>query len=358
MRIIDLHARWPQQYAADLAGPESELARRIGPRLSQLAGYLSGTAAAFLVCGPGVGNWPAGAGCWRRLGETLRLVEAEFSGRLLLGPGDVQRWRAEPKPPLCWGMLAVEGLGQVLGGEADLDRIHRLFQRGVRAFALAGWETDGAGFWAANSSKIVLSDLGQRCLATLVELGPPAGEVGPCPLLDLAGLDQKAISAVLDWIEADPSRGGRLILFRSRGGWDPIDSDSERPIRCLPAWMERVWRLGGVIGLTPGAAGLETPAQALQAILDVGPRSFQGRPGWECIGIGTSFPEVERPAPGLETAGRIAGWLQSALEPAAARAVAWGNARRLIERAAGVFNDDAQSERKGTQLQGEGERTP
>ena len=109
MRLIDLHCNWALQYARESSQYDPQSYADIPDRLGQLDGYLMGTRAAVLACGRRAGDWADQPQPWQALGEMLARYEAEFPGRLIHGPEDVERMHSEPADGLCWGVLAVEG---------------------------------------------------------------------------------------------------------------------------------------------------------------------------------------------------------------------------------------------------------
>ena len=59
MRLIDLHCNWAIQYACESTQYDPALYADVPGALSQVDGYLSGVAAAVLVCGRRSGDWAA-----------------------------------------------------------------------------------------------------------------------------------------------------------------------------------------------------------------------------------------------------------------------------------------------------------
>ena len=114
-------------------------------RLDQVDGYLTGTGIAVLTCGRRAGDWTQQPDAWKTLGEMIARYEAEFSGRLLIGPDDVTRWSAEPPDGIGWGILGIEGFDALVRASDDLDRLPGLFRRGVRVFQLVETEASALG---------------------------------------------------------------------------------------------------------------------------------------------------------------------------------------------------------------------
>jgi membrane dipeptidase len=151
MRLINLHCNWIWQYAPETTLFDPSLFPEIPQRLPQLDGYLTGTAAAVLACARPGADWERQPDPWPALNDLLVRYEAEFAGRLLMGPADVAHSRAEPVDGLCWGTLAVSGFDWLVRGPADLDRLPALFERGVRVFQ----PTEGAKSRLAGSGDTI-----------------------------------------------------------------------------------------------------------------------------------------------------------------------------------------------------------
>lgn len=300
MRLIDLRCDWALQYAAESTHYDPADYAEIPPRVPRLDGYLTGTSLAVLACRRTPADWARRADPWRDLAEMIARHEAEFPGRLLARPDDVARWREEPRGGLCWGVLAVAGLDALLGSTADLDRLAALFARGVRIF------------------EAVPGDLGRPYLERLLALAPE-GE-GPRPALDLAGLDEPAVAAALDWFEADPARVARLPLLHSAVG-------PETP----PDIARRLRALGATLGVrpTPTAEAFRATIESLAAL------PFRGRVGFEGIGAATDYLRLDETAPELSDVAGLSAWIAANFPEDAARALTFGNARRFLSATAG-----------------------
>ena len=233
--------------------------------------------------------------------------EAEFCGRLLLGPDDVERWQAEPPDGLCWGVLGIEGFDFLIREPGDLDHLPGLFERGVRVFQLVQSGSTALGGAAIAGDDRGLGDLGRAFLETLYALAPAAGETGPRPVVDLANLNGQTTADVLAWFEADGSRPERLILMRPAARSIPTIVTVIRDQVCTN--LARLRALGGVIGLSVASSDFQTTEELKAGIERAAAIPFQGRPGYAGIGIGTSFPGLGQPIPGLENVSRIAEWL-------------------------------------------------
>src|SRR5512135_515613 len=214
MRLIDLHTDWLLQYAPETTIFDPALCARISGRLGQAEGYLQGTWAAVLSCYRSADDWARQPDPWAALGALLTRIEAEFPGRLLIGPADVARWHDDPEG-LCWGLIGIEGFDALVRGPGDLDRLPRLFERGARLFQPSYGPTGVLAGSSAEGDDRGLTDLGRAFLETLADLADDDG--GARPLLDLAHLNPKAAGAVLSWFEADAGRSRRLLPVYSHG---------------------------------------------------------------------------------------------------------------------------------------------
>jgi membrane dipeptidase len=335
MRLIDLHCNWALQYARESSQYDPGFYEGITGRLGQLDGYLMGTRATVLTCGRRAEDWAVQAEPWQVLGEMIARYEAEFPGRLLHGPDDVARWDAEPEDGLCWGVLGVEGFDVLVRKAGDLDRLAGLFARGVRVFQLVETGASPLGGSAAPGDDRGLTDLGRLFLERLLDLSPAGGAAGPRPAVDLADLNGRTTADVLDWFEAEPARRERLLLVRSHG---PIDRGGQGPSSGLAGSnLGRLRALGGDIGLGVGATDFASAEDLRSAIESVASTPFDGRAGYEGIGVGTDFLNTEPPLPGCHTVDHICGWLSASFGADAAEAISSGNARGLLLRAAGFM---------------------
>ena len=91
VRLIDLHCNWLRQYARETTTFDPAAHAAIPERLAQLTGYMTATSAAVLASARTAADWEAQPDPWRSLGELIARNEAEFSGRLLIGPADFTR---------------------------------------------------------------------------------------------------------------------------------------------------------------------------------------------------------------------------------------------------------------------------
>jgi membrane dipeptidase len=254
--------------------------------------------------------------------------EAEFAGRLLIGADDVQRWAAEPPGGICWGLLGVEGFDCLIRQRADLDRLASLFHRGVRVFQLVETGSSALGGAAAPGDDRGLTDLGRDFLAFLWDLAPPAGQPSPRPVIDLAHLNAPSTTDVLDWFEADASHRERLPLIRSHGG-----------ASLSPQVLTRLRAVGAIIGLSVGPPYVCSAAELRRGIDFAASIPFDGRAGFEGLGIGTDALNLTISLERLENVARIIAWLEESFDPAARNLIAHGNARKLLERVFGTGLD-------------------
>jgi membrane dipeptidase len=334
MRLIDLHCNWALQYAGESSQYEPRLYAEISGRLGQVDGYLMGTRASVLTGGRRAEDWAAREDPWEALGDMIARYEAEFPGRLLHGPEDVARWEAEPADGLCWGVLGVEGFDALIRKVGDLDHLADLLTRGVRVFQLIETGASRLGGAAAPGDDRGLTDLGRHFLDGLLDLAPAKGAAGPRPAVDLADMNGPTTADVLTWFEDDPARRERLLLVRSHGSIERPDRPAVTGLTASN--LGRLRALGGLIGLGVGMADFPSAEEFRAAIEAVAAEPFEGRAGYEGIGVGTDYPNVDRPLDGLDTVEHIIAWLSASLGAEAAGAIGFGNARHFLLRAAGA----------------------
>ena len=129
MRLIDFRCHWLRQYFPELVAYEHSKDAEVAGRLGELAGYLSAVSAAVLLCARDPSEWAAMADPWPELHEMIARYQAEFSGRILMGPDDAERWRREPADGLCWGLIGVAGFEGLIRNEGDLDHLPTFLDR-------------------------------------------------------------------------------------------------------------------------------------------------------------------------------------------------------------------------------------
>lgn len=331
MRLVDLHTDWILQYAPETTVFDPALYPGVPGRLSQAEGYLQGTGIAVLSCYRKAEDWARQADPWGALGDLIARIEAEFCGRLLIGPDDLARCLDDAEG-LCWGVIGVEGFDSLVREPADLERLPVLFERGVRVFQPSYLATGALAGSSAPGDDRGLTDLGRSFLEALADLGGESA--GPRPLLDLAHLNPKAAAEVLAWFEADDDRPSRVIPVYSHGALRHEGFDSPRAITLEN--LGRLRELGGVIGFSVGPPFYTTADQLRAGIETAATLPIRGRAGFEGIAIGTDFLGVDQRLPGLGNVPDVVAWISASFDPAAASAIVRGNAFALIERALGA----------------------
>jgi microsomal dipeptidase-like Zn-dependent dipeptidase len=328
MRLIDIDCHWLWQYAGEITTFDPTAYASVASRLGRLDGYLQATSLAVLRCGRAIGDRTA-VDPWLALSELLALCEAEFSGRLLIGAADCARWRDEPEDGLCWGVLEASGVEDLLREQPDIDRIGALFDRGVRVFSLASGSTPHSPDGVVVDGSRGLTDLGHAALDRIDKL---AVELGPRPIIDLAGLDHEAIGDVLAWAEARPSeRRARTLLMWSQC---PGLSDAESPGKEIArANLTRFRAEGGLVGVVPGPPFAESREALKSKIDEIATIPWRTEAGYDGIAIGTNALARNSLIPKLEAVHDITAWVESAYD----RDIA----SRLIARNAMAFFTDA-----------------
>ncbi len=332
-RLIDLHVDWLLQYAPDSSCFSPTLYPGVKARLPQVSGYLQTTRAAILSCYRTADEWAARPDPWKALVELIARIEAEFSGRLLIGPDDFDRWE-DDKNGMTWGLIGVEGFDPLIRSSADLARLKTLFDRGVRLFQPAYTASSLLGGSSAAGDDRGLTPLGVEFLDALFAAVPEG--TGPRPLLDLAHFNPAASSDVLDWFEADPTRPTRLFPIYSHG--TPVHEGYDAA-RALPMdHLRRLRALGGYVGISVSPPFFSTPEQVEGVIKAVAEVPFQGRVGIEGIGIGTDFLGVDQTFPKLGDAEQVVDWVSSKFNQPTANALLHDNARKLVAQVTGASN--------------------
>ncbi len=332
MRLIDLHCDWARQYAAEVCRPGATDLAAVRSRLGQVEGYLSGTALAVLCCGQDARAGADPQASWLALGEQITRYEAEFPGRLLLGSQDVERWKAEPAEGLCWGMLKIGGLDDLVRTTGDLDRLPGLFHRGVRFFQVVA-NSPGALTAPADGTG-GLTALGRGLLEGLEALARAAGPAGPRPVVDVAAMSARATSDVLSWFESDPERADRLLLVRSHGTIATAARSAETGLSDVN--LKRLRALGGVVGLTPGLPHFTITGEFSAAIETAAAVPFRGTAGYAGIALGTDFLGLEQTLPEAENVLRLSAWIAAGFDSDAAQLLQRGNAWGLLLKSAGA----------------------
>ncbi len=328
MRLVDLHCNWLLQYAGEstLFEPDGEYALAVARR-GRLDGYLQSVATAVLVCARSSADWAARGDRWHALGSLITRYEAEFAGRLLIGQDDIPRHAESLRMGgLCYGILAIGGLDQLVREPADPDALARVFDRGVRVFQLVQSPGGPLAGSAESRDDRGLTALGRDCLSRLAELAQ--GASGPRAIVDLAGMSAIATAETLDWLSADTNRIDRLPVIWSRGGLgDPGLANHDN--------LARLSSIGGVIGLSPGLPNHDSPDALKTAIESIAAIPFQGQTGYEGIALGADLLGVEQTLPGLENTQQVATWLGKTFDRATAKMLGQGAGLRVLLRAAG-----------------------
>lgn len=331
MPLIDLHVDWPLQYANESTEFDPALYPGVSGRVGQAAGYLQTTRAAIVSCFRRAEDWAKQPDAWASLGSLIARVEAEFSGRLFIGPDDFARWLDDPEG-LTWGVIGVEGFDALVRSPDDFGRLPRLFERGVRLFQPTYGPTGVLGGSSAPGDDRGLTDLGRAFLNAVGSFC--TGGSAPRPMLDLAHSNPVAASEILDWFEADDSRPERVIPVYSHGATARPDYDHPRAI--TRDNLTRLRALGGVIGLGVSPPFYASPDQIRADVESIAAIPFSGRTGVEGIGLGTDFLGVNETLPGLGNAPEVVAWAEANFDPATAASLLIGSARALIARSVGA----------------------
>jgi membrane dipeptidase len=333
MRLIDLHCNWALQYAGETCHYDAAAYEDVRTRLDQLEGYLTGTGIAVLTCGRQSGDWARQPDAWKTLGEMIARYEAEFSGRLLIGPDDVARWHVEPPDGIAWGVLGIEGFDLLVRQPGDLDRLPGLYKRGVRVFQLVETEASALGGAAVPGDLRGLTELGRAFLDRLDGISREVGPSAPRLVVDLADLNSRTTDEVLAWFESDLSRLDRLLLVRSHG---TIKTPRRTIVTGLEAKnLERFRVLGGVVGLSPGLPYFDSPEDFRDAVESIAAVPFRGNAGYMGIGIGTDFLNLKQSLPHLENVSRLTEWLVAEFAADIAARLISASILQLLLRAAG-----------------------
>ncbi len=330
MRLIDLHVDWLLQYANESVVFDPTLYAGAETRQGQASGYLQACRAAILSCFRRSEDWAGQSDPWRALGELITRIEAEFSGRLLIGPDDFDRWE-DDRDGMAWGLIGIEGFDALVRSADDLPRVSGLFDRGVRLFQPVYTEANVLAGSSVVGDERGLTDLGYVFLETLLNLSDENSR--PRPIFDLAHLNQRATSDVLEWFSADPDRLGRVLLVYSHGA--PAHPGFDTPRALSIANVTRLRELGGIIGLGISPPFFQTSAEIKQAIETIAAIPFQGRLTHEGIAVGTDFLGVNQTLTGLSTADEVVDWFQSQFDRGTAKDLLHDNALSLIARSTG-----------------------
>jgi membrane dipeptidase len=331
MRLIDLHTDWLLQYAGECTVYDAALYPGVRSRWPQGDGYLQATSAAIVSCFRRAADWSSQADPWSALDELIVRIEAEFAGKVLRDPVDIDRWRDDPEG-LTWAVIGVEGFDALIRDTSHLDRLDTLVRRGVRLFQPSYTADNQLAGSSVEGDDRGLLDLGRQFLDRLASLSNP--ERGPRPILDLAHLNPSSMSEILAWFEADPDHRRRLIPAYSHGA--PSHPGFSSPRAITPENLARLRGLGGTIGFGVTPPFYQRPDQIRAAIQATAAIPFHGRKSYEGIAIGTDFLGVDATLPGLGNAEAVSAWIEANFPRDAARAILFENATSLIESAIGV----------------------
>ena len=275
MRLIDLHVDWLLQYVPETVVFEPTLYPGAKDWIGQIDGYLQATRAAVLSCFRSSEDWEKQADPWAALIELITRIEAEFPGRLLIGPDDFDRWQ-DDREGLAWGLIGIEGFDALIRSADDLARLPRLFERGVRLFQPVYNSTSLLGGSSSPGDDRGLTDLGRGFLETLLSLGP---DIGPRPIFDFAHLNQSAASDALHWFEADALRPRRVLPVYSHGTLAHASFNAPRAFAIEN--LVRLRALGGIFGLSVSPPFFQSSEQ-IKAVIEVAASvPFEGRVGHE-----------------------------------------------------------------------------
>jgi membrane dipeptidase len=142
---------------------------------------------------------------------------------------------------------------------------------------------------------------------------------------------------VLAWFEADEDRHKRLLVVRSHGALDTPDHPAGSGISGEN--LGRFRALGGVIGLSVGPPYFSSADALRAAIESAASVPFEGRTGYQGIGIGTDFLNLEQPLSHLENVPRVTEWLSLNFSTEIAASLAHGTGRNLLLRSAGCAHE-------------------
>ncbi|MDX2037904.1 MAG: Zn-dependent dipeptidase, microsomal dipeptidase [Isosphaeraceae bacterium] len=325
-RLFDFRCNWLAQYAREITLFDPELQPDPSDRLARLEGYLQTTSAFVVPCGPPRAEWERVADPWRMLSELATRVEAEFSGRTLHGPADLERFRDDPHG-LAWAVLAIDGLDALVREAADVERAASYVGRGVRVIRLVSRPGSSVAGGDGEGDERGLLDLGRSLLDRLAAVGPEANGVRPS--IDLTGLNAQARAEVLDWFEAEPARAEALIPV-GRAGAASLEG-GEQAGRLALEDLRRIRSLGGWVGIEVGPPQTGGPEEFARAIEVASNPPRLGRPGPEGLLVSSCFLDESRFTQLLGDAPAILDWLRANLDRSSSRAVGWENGIEWLE---------------------------
>ena len=329
MRLIDLHVDWLLQYARETVVFDPALYPGGRDRLGQAEGYLQATRRRSSPATGRPRTGPARPTPGRPSAHLIARIEAEFSGRLLIGPDDFDRWQDDPDG-LAWGLIGVEGFDALIRSAADLAGSPACSSGASGSSSRSTTATSLLGGSSSPGDDRGLTDLGRAFLDTLAGLAPDGA--GPRPILDLAHLNPAAVVRRPRLVRGRP---GPAVA--GHPGLQPR-GPGPRGLRLPEGHPARQPRAGS--GPSAGSSAwasrppfFESPDQVQAAIEAVAALPFEGRAGFEGIAIGTDFLGVDATLPGLGNAAEVVAWVQADFDRPTAAALLHDNARALIARA-------------------------
>ena len=217
MRLVDLHCDWLRQYATETTLHRASLYPEVPDRVGRLDGYLLGTSLTVLACARKPEDWSAQPDAWGSLGLLLARYESEFAGRLVRDRRGRRRAGGRRPPMGCAGACSASPGSTSWSGTPTTSTACRPSSRAGSASSSRSPRARGS--WAdrrPRETSAGLTDLGRAFLDRLSDL-TPAGESGPRPILDLAGMNAATVADTLRWLDQDRPRSRSWQLAISHG---------------------------------------------------------------------------------------------------------------------------------------------
>ncbi len=183
MRLIDLHVDWLLQYARETTVFDPALYPGVEARSGRPRAILQSTRRGLLSCYRTPTTGPPRPIPGRPSGKLIARIEAEFPGRLLIGPDDFDRWQDDPNG-LAWGMIGVEGFDSLIRSDDDLERLPSLSSEASGSSSRSTPARASSGGSSSPGDDRGLTDLGRRFLETprgLAPEGPGPGRSSTSP---------------------------------------------------------------------------------------------------------------------------------------------------------------------------------
>ena len=231
---------------------------------------------------------------------------------------------------MSWAVIGVEGFDSLVRSSEDLARIPRLFERGVRLFQPVYSPSSVLGGSSAPGDDRGMTELGLRFLDMV--LGCSAARTRP--MLDLAHLNPSSMADVLSWFEDDADRPRRVIPIYSHGTPSHPGFDAPRAITLDN--LRRLRAIGGFVGVGVSPPFFTAIDQVKPAIESIAAIPFEGRVGYEGIGIGTDFLGVSTTLHGLANAVEVVEWFAANFDRPTASSLLFDNAKTLLGRVTGA----------------------